>query len=162
MSLKEDDQVFKPSALNTEVILNQDSLHLFISLRSQHVPGDLGGRDDRNDLKKDAHSSLFFNPEEVRLATESSREELVRMYFMGQVPATYSELGLVFKDSFSGLFYLEILFTSRGQKEAFYNTHRMIRGISRLSINEALHRLESQHLPKDKSKGEIKVTFRIF
>jgi hypothetical protein len=101
--------------------------------------------------KEAPHSSLFFNLEEVRLATDSSREELIRMYFLGSVPAQYTDLDLVFKDSFSGLYYLEIVFTGRGEKEAFYNTHRMIRGISRLSINEALRRIESAHLPKDKS-----------
>lgn len=107
--------------------------------------------ESRPDPNKSMHSSTFFNHEEIRLATDSTREELIRVYFMKKVPNEYHDLGLVFKDSYSGLLYLEIVFTSRGEKEAFYNTHRMIRGISRLSINEAIRRLESANLPSDKS-----------
>lgn len=102
--------------------------------------------------KTSAHSSTFFKPEEIRLSTDSSREELIRLYFMKEVPEEFNNLNLIFKDSFSGLLFLEIVFTNRNEKEAFYNTHRMIRGISRLSINEALKRLESLNLPEGKSK----------
>lgn len=134
------------------MILNQDSLHLFISLRSALTQREDNPYDSQENSEKSVSSSTIFKPEEIRLSTDSTREELVRLYFMNQIPNQFNDLNLIFKDSFSGLMYLEIVFTNRNEKEAFYNTHRMIRGISRLSINEALKRLESLNLPKGKSK----------
>lgn len=139
-----DSSLVAPSTYNSEVMLNQESVHVFIARRSL-----LTQREAEEPKLED--SSQFFKHEEVRLATDSGREELVRMYFMCEVPKEYHEMKLVFKDSFVGMLYMEVIFTSRGEKEAFYNTHRMIRGISRLSINEALRRLESLNLPNNQS-----------
>lgn len=133
-------------------MLTQQALHLFIARRAT-----LTQRENGSPSVSD--SSQAFGHEEVRLGTDSGREELVRLYFMRPVPDEYHEMQLVFRDSFVGLLYVEIIFTSRGEKEAFYNTHRMIRGISRLSIHEALHRLESLNRPTGKSKDLISEIF---
>lgn len=152
-SLIKDNKLFKPKYYSQKMIMNSNTLFLEIGYnlsleekREQYIQA--GGIESY----QPEIFEMSLNLEDFRLETNCNNYSKMRMYWMEEIPQKLSEMELIHRDPDNGMFYLDIEFTERSEKEAFYVTHRMIRGITKLSLDEALRRFEFRNKAKGKSK----------
>ena len=104
----------------------------------------------------------FLSVFEFQLQTDPVRSDLLRLYvFQQSGPQDFSDWGLLFRDKVSGLFYLELMFPKRAEKEAFYATHRLIHAVLNVDVFGVIQRLGSGHREEGKSNHGNTIYWRV-
>lgn len=170
---------FRREIYKLEAILSHSQLQLYISIysplesRRQRFaahhnnladPHSNSPHDPSNSAQQDQEPSIdmtsFLNVFEFQLQNDPARPDILKLYIFRQAPPDeFKDWGLLYRDKENGLWYLELVFRKREEKEAFYVTHRLVHALSRIDVFSVIGRLEGLGKEGNKSKIFIQKRF---